>query len=663
MSTEPHATLVAPSDIAELARVSRAAVSNWRKREHLKFPKPVEGTASRPLFDKAEVVAWLRSQGKSVQANVERALWESSNVLRGALSIEEATELIVTLACLRAVSEDAGDGMWRRLREQHPLHLRDLVDAAREYGDETTELVHAARIRLEHETVLARVVEAVSHPSRDELAPAVDYLIDRTTTAQLYRAAESGVLDSPAARLLIALAEAHLPSDGLLHDPACGIAGVATSVLEAVPGAHALGYEINQAVARRARQRARLAGVSERLDVIAVDTLQDDPFRDTKADVVVAEPPFGLRVPVFPLDSRWPVKLPPAATDLAWAFHTTSHLSARGKGFVLLAPGIMFSASARNLRAELIEKGHIHAIVALPARMVPHTSIRLALWVLGPAGSSPEQILFIDAGASKDPAADVPIWLNEQNPDAPHATIPLSRVLADDSRLDPTAWIDWAPSASRSQAEEEFADRIASMERARAELSGSLRLTKPSIPDEVRVATVRELLERGILRLVAARAPRAPDGYEGNPENIIQGGHIARGQIGMVPSLELERATAPGDVLVATIGGFKAGIDQIGGHLLGSDAHALRVAEDAPILPGYLVLALTGEWNSRFMAGATIPRANLRDAEIPLPPLETQRAIVDFRARTDELRQLALGIASDADAAATALLDATRLAG
>ena len=39
-------SLVAPSDIAEMAGVSRAAVSNWRKRND-DFPDPVGGTPAK----------------------------------------------------------------------------------------------------------------------------------------------------------------------------------------------------------------------------------------------------------------------------------------------------------------------------------------------------------------------------------------------------------------------------------------------------------------------------------------------------------------------------------------------------------------------------------------------------------------------------------------
>src|SRR5690554_909616 len=49
---------VTAADIARLAGVTRAAVSNWRRR-HDDFPSPVGGTSSSPLFALDQVREWL----------------------------------------------------------------------------------------------------------------------------------------------------------------------------------------------------------------------------------------------------------------------------------------------------------------------------------------------------------------------------------------------------------------------------------------------------------------------------------------------------------------------------------------------------------------------------------------------------------------------------
>lgn len=55
---------VTPADIARIAGVGRAAVSNWRRR-YRDFPRPVGGARDRPLFSRADVVAWLNSTGRT----------------------------------------------------------------------------------------------------------------------------------------------------------------------------------------------------------------------------------------------------------------------------------------------------------------------------------------------------------------------------------------------------------------------------------------------------------------------------------------------------------------------------------------------------------------------------------------------------------------------
>lgn len=57
---------VTSAQIARLAGVGRAAVSNWRRR-YPDFPKPVGGSPTSPMFVLAEVEKWLTDTGKGEQ--------------------------------------------------------------------------------------------------------------------------------------------------------------------------------------------------------------------------------------------------------------------------------------------------------------------------------------------------------------------------------------------------------------------------------------------------------------------------------------------------------------------------------------------------------------------------------------------------------------------
>ncbi|HEX7304270.1 N-6 DNA methylase [Lentzea sp.] len=61
-------------DIARLAEVGRAAVSNWRRRFE-DFPSPVGGTASSPLYLLRDVESWLRRNGKPFKVSPAERLW------------------------------------------------------------------------------------------------------------------------------------------------------------------------------------------------------------------------------------------------------------------------------------------------------------------------------------------------------------------------------------------------------------------------------------------------------------------------------------------------------------------------------------------------------------------------------------------------------------
>ncbi|MDT5033311.1 MAG: hypothetical protein QOC94_3482, partial [Actinoplanes sp.] len=67
---------VTAADIARLAGVGRAAVSNWRKR-YDSFPTPVAGTAASPQFNLDEIEKWLAEQGKLTAVAAEDRLWRS----------------------------------------------------------------------------------------------------------------------------------------------------------------------------------------------------------------------------------------------------------------------------------------------------------------------------------------------------------------------------------------------------------------------------------------------------------------------------------------------------------------------------------------------------------------------------------------------------------
>ena len=84
--------LVSLADVAEMARVSRPAVSNWRRR-YPDFPRPVAETGATSLFRLGDLMAWMAEHGKQLDVrSVDQLVWSALNPARGAVLPEEAAQ-------------------------------------------------------------------------------------------------------------------------------------------------------------------------------------------------------------------------------------------------------------------------------------------------------------------------------------------------------------------------------------------------------------------------------------------------------------------------------------------------------------------------------------------------------------------------------------------
>ena len=72
----PELASLTAADIARLAGVTRATVSNWRRR-HPDFPAPSGGTDASPAYDRTEVEAWLAGRGALPELPPEERLWHA----------------------------------------------------------------------------------------------------------------------------------------------------------------------------------------------------------------------------------------------------------------------------------------------------------------------------------------------------------------------------------------------------------------------------------------------------------------------------------------------------------------------------------------------------------------------------------------------------------
>ncbi len=667
MTAQSSDALLSPSDIADFAGVGRPVVSNWRKR-HADFPPAVAGTEAKPLFARRDVVAWLRQRGHKIEDDAAGGrIWSALNAIRDRVLTDDAADFVLLLATLKRVNRAAFESVAR----EHPAEQDEkLIQAVHELrhvpGLQDLRGPSPAVLRLKPNFSL--VVDAVARIEDRDLARSVDSVLEKLSRWQVKGGAESGFVGSRTSALLASLAG---DGDGSVYDPACGIANVLIRIAEGGTVRQLVGSDINRDALRVGAQRALLHGVS--LHLAAGDVLTSDPFSDLRADVVVAEPPFGMAWdPSLAMsDPRFAFGVPPRmASDLAWVQHAIAHLAPNGRAFVLTYPGALFRAgSERQIRANLLSAGCVEAVVALPPKMLPHTSIGPALWVLRPR-TDPGEVLLVDAShVHVDHVADkVTTWLGRAGsapvePDVPHAVVPVVEVLAADAALAPAKWVG-ERSVDESSIADSFTRGSSAVATTLCMIAGSsLELDELADLPESRVATVRELIENGVVELQLGRPDRARTLDSGAEARIVRAADIKNGRLpatGGLPAPADLDLTAPGDVLVTTMNEVRSVVDEAGGHLASTGVDRLRILETESITADYLAAVLAGPWNSRLQAGTTIQRAPIRDLEVPLIPASDQRKVTQALGTVGALRELSQRLEGQAHETQRSILDALR---
>lgn len=358
----PDSDVLTAADIARLAGVTRATVSNWRRR-HTDFPASAGGTAASPAYARTAVEAWLAGRGALPELSPEERLWRS---------VREASEddgdlagLVTWAADLLAATGQPGPSD-PAVRSRSPQLSRELAETARTWGWQHT----------------------------------LDVLINRYTDAI---GARPSVTPLPVAEVMTALAD---PGESdVVFDPAVGTGNLLFSARK-YRVARFLGQDLDVTLAGLTlRRHAGEFGPAETV-LRSGDSLRDDQFAGVLADVVVCHTPFGSPDWGFDElagDARWEYGTPARAEgELAWVQHALAHLHPGGRAIVLMPPAAASRPSGRRIRAELVRRGALRGVMSLPSGVVEPRHIPVHIWVLErPAsrGSADPHMLFIDAAA------------------------------------------------------------------------------------------------------------------------------------------------------------------------------------------------------------------------------------------------------------------------
>ncbi|MFF0780904.1 N-6 DNA methylase [Streptomyces sp. NPDC003720] len=388
------------AEISRIAGVTRATVSNWRRR-HDDFPAPSAGTETSPLYDLSAVQAWLRGRGHTSTASPTEELRTALRLLGPGSGVTARLFPLVAAASRRTPQE---------LAELAALSDDQLIARAEKSAGELPVAVPEAE-PFHYGPDDAGVLRALLGCVREAGAQAaVDVLAER----ELDESAASGVYQTPDG---LALLMARLLPAGASRvlDPACGSGTLLAAA--ARQGAQELfGQDSLPVQGRRTAVRLLLAAPGAETAIRVGDSLRADAFPDVTVDAVLCNPPFADRDwghDELAYDPRWAYGLPPRIeSELAWVQHALAHLEPGGHAVMLLPPALAFRSSGRRIRAELIRSGALRAVVSLPARAAYPLHIGLQIWVLQrpePGGTDRTTVLFVDGeGEQRDGAAGTP---------------------------------------------------------------------------------------------------------------------------------------------------------------------------------------------------------------------------------------------------------------
>lgn len=447
-------------------------------------------------------------------------------------------------------------------------------------------------------------------------------------------------------------------------DPACGTGALLRAVAAAqdtkgIEDQHLYGQDSAPELAALTALRLALHAEATVTTVrtAAADSLRDDAYGTLTADAVLCHPPFNERNwghDELAYDPRWEYGFPARTeSELAWVQHALARLKEGGIAVLLMPPAAASRRSGRRIRADLLRRGALRAVIALPPGAAPPYNLPLHLWVLRrpalTAHPAQPEVLLADTGAFTADSRGGLDWQSVRTavldawrpfdrtgtaPEQPglSRSVPVIELLDDDVDLAPARHLP--PPAAGGGAEQlaDVRDRLGETLRRTGDLTPPAADPRP--PTRWPLTTIGELARGGALQLRTggngghARVPVLTD------HDVLAG----TAPSGTLPESDEEAVlTEPGDVVVPVLGGGAIArvVDEAtAGAALGRNLALLR-PDPAAIDPWFLAGFLRGTANNRQASSyaSTATRLDARRLQVPRLPLDQQRTYGErFRA-------------------------------
>jgi SAM-dependent methyltransferase len=666
-------TRMTVSDIAKLAGVQRATVSNWQRR-HDDFPKPLRDVPGRPQFDGAAVRNWLAKHDPNRYPNRPSDSGRAADVVRtwryivNFVEYESPSDPLAVLIA-KIGGEDpkfssTGD-------ERHPVGITvDSLDATlRTTESEADAIREFLRTGLDGVDV-------------DELINAVT---DEFDDLGRWRRTEEAVKAEQDLHNLIADL---VPDDAkTVLDFACGTGALLATTSGKHPNARVTGMEPDPVKASVARRRLSYRG--EAAAVEHVDILAGDPLAERTFDAVISIPPFGRKVDAVNKERMrgLPYGAVRGVADAAWPQLAEQALTPEGRAFLVLPHSLTTDDRADHIRRELIRQGLLSAVVTLPEDAHPSSKALLDLWVLDRRHERTANILMVDYSyghlSEEDTYADLihelHRWLNGyfSDEDEIHFIDGYARWEEVDpiQLLGPTVILDpqyWRARATTPTAAADLIEAVEEAATAVEEATTALDDARDEIlffqipdcqasPDLLTMITLRDARGEDLIQVVRrtsaskewptltlAGAEAMRDGDQPEPKAVEP----------RVSDQPPEDAVRQGDVLVwaTTDRQVRTAISTATGLVPRSGIAILRCGPELD--PGYVALALAARRNAVHATGSTTPKLHVLELSLPLIPIRSQRQIAEYTTGIRKLADAARHVVQTADAFEQTLSDA-----
>ncbi|SFD72720.1 N-6 DNA methylase [Streptomyces aidingensis] len=617
------------AEIARIAGVGRAAVSNWRRR-YANFPPPVGGTDTSPQFALEHVEEWLRRENKLKTAvNPLDRLWPEYE----SLGDRDLTGALVARVGL-ALSGSAA----LAITDDLPVldhHATELLDRS---------------LRLAESEGGARTF---------------DLLLDRWLRTHVRQVA---VTPQPLAELMVTVAMAvSSAAPPIVQDPACGTGALLLAAGRRLRDAghrfELWGQDDDPVLVALSAARLAMQGLTENGPGSAVlttgDTLRAPARHGTAVDMVICNPPSNERDwghAELATDARWVYGQPPRTEpELAWVQHAVSALAPGGVAVLVLPPAVAARRAGRRIRAALVRAGVLQALIALPPGAAPPYGVGLHIWVLRPEGApapaddpSPG-VTLVDAthaypaaeGGEIDWASVTQQAVNAVLGKVPQGcvSLPAVELLDDLVDLTPARHIPSSTTATLVDLRRSWG-RFDRHMQSLQDAAGALSALAPSDDaDPTRLITVAELEQAGALDILSGQTLPEAVVRRGQRRTgdalVLTGPPLPGGPDLWLPATVIEQGvrdgtltvTASQDIIVSTLArSFDVWVESEAPTVLGPQLLALRVNPEV-LDPWFLSGCLRAPANVR-RAGthaSTTSRIDVRRLRVPRFSLEEQR--------------------------------------